>query len=157
MAISRRSFCEQLMGGGSLLAAAPPLVPPFSPARRRQPTVPVTASHIGNLYPFVQAQADHSKLELSFLQPAFTSLRQWQPRARARIFANLFYAPPRVPPRPYLVRRTDKGDYVEEYMTFQTTPDVRVPAYVLVPKKARRPAPAIVALHSHDGIYLWGK
>ncbi len=157
MAISRRSFCEQLLAGGSLLAAAPPRVHAFSSAARGQPTLPVTASHIGNLYQFVQAQADHSKLELSFLQPAFSSLRQWQPRARARIFANLFYAPPNVPSRPYLVRRTDKGDYVEEYITFQTTPDVRVPAYVLVPKKGRRPAPAIVALHSHDGIYLWGK
>ena len=40
---------------------------------------------------------------------------------------------------------------------FNTTPDVRVPAFVLVPKKADRPLPAVVALHDHGGFYLWGK
>ena len=41
------------------------------------------------------------------------------------------------------------GDYVRERITFSTTPDVRVPAFVLVPKtaSATRRAPAIVALH----------
>ena len=43
-------------------------------------------------------------------------------------------------------------------MYFNTTPDLRVPAYVLVPKGPRpAPAPAIVALHDHGGFYLWGK
>ena len=145
------------MAGGGLLAAAPRSATRLASADGPQSPVPVTSSHIGNLYEFVQGQADRSKLELSFLHPTFKSLPDWQPRARARIFANLFYAPSRVPARPNLVRRTDKGDYVEEYLTFQTTPDVRVPAYVLVPKKGPRPAPGIVALHSHDGVYLWGK
>ena len=40
---------------------------------------------------------------------------------------------------------------------FNTTPDIRVPAFVLVPKHARKPAPALVALHDHGGFYLWGK
>jgi len=109
------------------------------------------------MYPFVQAQADHSPLELSFLQPAFTSLADWQPKARAKILELLFYDPPSVRPQPEIIRRTDRYDYTEEYLTFQTTPDLRVPAYVLIPKKAQRPAPGIVALHSHDGVYLWGK
>ena len=125
--------------------------------RLQAPAVVRTGSHIGSLYPFVKGQADRSPLELSFLRPEFKSLQQWQPTARARIFEHLFYAPARVAPQPQLVRRTDKGDYVEEYLTFQTTADLRVPAYVLVPKKARLPAPGIVALHSHDGVYLWGK
>src|SRR5262249_43915834 len=38
-----------------------------------------------------------------------------------------------------------------------TTPDLRVPAYVLVPKNGKRPAPALVALHDHGGFYFWGK
>ncbi len=116
-----------------------------------------TGSPLGNLYPFVQAQADTSPLELSFLRPEFKDLRRWQPTARRKIFDHLFYSPERVTPQPQIVRRTDKGDYVEEYLTFQTAPDVRIPAYVLIPKKARLPAPGIVALHSHDGLYLWGK
>jgi dienelactone hydrolase len=156
MAISRRQFCEGVMAGTGLLSttlahACVAGTPPGDPAVARK------GSHLGSLYPFVQGQADRSPLELSFLRPEFKNLHRWQPNARARIFEHLFYAPPRIAPQPELVRRTDKGDYIEEYLTFQTTPDLRVPAYVLVPKKARLPAPGILALHSHDGIYLWGK
>jgi hypothetical protein len=94
---------------------------------------------------------------LSFLRSEFSDLRAWQRTARARVLDHLFYAPPPVEPKTEIVRRTDCGDYVEEYLTFQTTPDLRIPAYVLIPKKARLPAPGILVLHSHDGIYLWGK
>ena len=44
-----------------------------------------------------------------------------------------------------------------EQVLFNTAPDVRVPAYVLVPKKADKPPPAAVALHDHGVFYLWGK
>jgi dienelactone hydrolase len=114
-------------------------------------------SHIGNLYPFVQRQADRSPVELSFLRPEFRDLKQWQKRARAKVFEHMFYAPPPVDPRPQVIRRTDRGSYVEEYLTFFTTPDLRVPAYVLIPKDARLPAPTVIALHDHGGFYLWGK
>ena len=124
---------------------------------RASQTLAPTGSHIGNLYPFVQAQADNSTLELSFLRSEFKDLRRWQSTARSKIFDHLFYAPPPVAPQANVVRSRDMGDYVEEYLTFQTAPDVRVPAYVLIPKKGPRPAPGLVALHSHDGLYLWGK
>ena len=114
-------------------------------------------SHIGNLYPFVQKQADSSPVALSFLRPEFRSLKEWQPRARARIFERLLYSPAPVKPDPQIIRRTERPDYVEEYLTFQTTPDLRVPAYVLIPKNRKLPAPGIVALHDHGGFYLWGK
>ncbi len=58
---------------------------------------------------------------------------------------------------PKSIRREDRGDYVQEYLTFQTTPDLRVPAYVLIPKRATLPAPGIVLLHCHGGFYAWGK
>jgi dienelactone hydrolase len=156
MAISRRQFCEGVMAGTGLLSTGP-AHPDAAGTHVQSPAVARTDSHLGSLYPFVQRQADRSQLELSFLRPEFKNLQRWQADARARIFDHLFYAPPRVAPHPHVIRRTDKGDYVEEYLTFQTTPDLRVPAYVLVPKTARRPAPGIVALHSHDGVYLWGK
>ena len=156
MAISRRQFCEGMLAGSGLLSTAPADLG-VGEARGQGAAVTRTGSHLGSLYPFVQRQADRSPLELSFLRPEFKSLQRWQPAARARVFEHLFYAPPPVAPQPIVIERTDKGDYVEEYLTFQTTPDLRVPAYVLVPKKARLPAPGIVALHSHDGVYLWGK
>jgi dienelactone hydrolase len=156
MAISRRQFCEGLMIGGAF-GAAPAAGVATPPVRGAQPATGGTGSHLGSLYPFVQGQADRSTFDQSFLQPRFSDLRQWQRAARARVFERLFYAPPRVAPQPQLVRRTDKEDYVEEYLTFQTTPDLRVPAYVLTPKNVQLPAPGIVVLHSHDGVYLWGK
>jgi dienelactone hydrolase len=113
--------------------------------------------HIGSLYPFVQRQADRSRLELSFLEPRFRNLGSWQKTARARVLDQLFYSPPSVSPDPEIVRRTDKGEYVEEYLTFRTTPDLRVPAYVLIPQRAPLPAPAVVLLHCHGGFYVWGK
>ena len=42
-------------------------------------------------------------------------------------------------------------------MVFSTTADFRVPAYVLIPKNLKGPAPAIVDLHSHGGMFLFGK
>ena len=116
-----------------------------------------TGSHIGNLYDFAQQQADSSPVRFSFLRSEFGDLERWQVVARARVFDHLLYFPPVVWPEPKILRRKDRGDYVEEYLTFQTAPGVRVPAYVLIPKKARLPAPGIVALHCHGGYYLWGK
>ena len=155
MTISRRRFCETLAAGGALVASVG--VDEAGAAPARQPTQPGTGSHIGNLYPFVQGRADRSRLELSFLREEFKSLRDWQPGARSKVLEHLFYAPEPITPDPQIIRRVEREDYVEEYLTFRTAPDLRVPAYVLVPRKATLPAPGIVALHSHDGIYLWGK
>lgn len=156
MSISRRQFCESLIVGAGV-AGTPGSASAYAPAALQQPPATATGSHIGNLYPFVQKQAERSEFELSFLRPEVTNLARWQPAVRSKILEHLFYSPPPIAPQPQLIRRTDKGDYVEEYLTFQTTPDLRIPAYVLIPKKAARPAPGIVVLHSHDGLYLWGK
>ncbi len=51
----------------------------------------------------------------------------------------------------------DRGDHVREKVLFSTTPHFRVPAYVLIPKRLKKKAPAIVDLHSHGGMFLFGK
>jgi dienelactone hydrolase len=153
--LTRRRFCQSL-GAGSVLGHAS-LALSGTPARRQAATPTGDPPHIGNLYPFVQKQADRSSLELSFLQPRFRALAPWQKTARSRVLEQLFYSPPPAPPNPEIVRRTDRGEYIEEYLTFQTTPDLRVPAYVLIPKKAALPAPGVVVLHCHGGAYVWGK
>jgi dienelactone hydrolase len=149
MSLSRRQLCGWL--AGSALTAG------VETSAKAAPPQAASGSHIGNLYPFAQKQADRSKLELSFLRPEFRDLTKWQKLARAKVFEHLFYEPAAVSPQPQVIRRTDKGDYIEEYLTFQTTPDLRVPAYVLVPKRVKLPAPGIVVLHDHGGFYLWGK
>ena len=149
MTISRRDFAQ-------LLTAALPFGAALD-LPQRPAALPDSAAHVGSLYPFIQKQADRSPLELSFLRPEFKSLERWQLRARARVFDHLFYAPPPVAPDPQVLTRVDKGDHIVEYLTFQTGPDSRIPAYVLVPKNATRRVPGIVALHDHGGFYLWGK
>lgn len=152
MSVSRREFCQWLSASG--LATG---ISHLDISARDLAQAPETDSHIGNLYPFIQKQADRSPLELSFLRSEFRDLGRWQNRARAKVFEHLFYAPPLVPPSPEVIRRIDKGDHIVEYLTFQTTPDLRVPAYALVPKSAKLPAPGVVVLHDHGGFYVWGK
>jgi dienelactone hydrolase len=152
--VSRREFCEWL-GGTSVLAGTrlPFGGTGFQPAS----TTTATSSHIGSLYPFVQKQADRSTFELSFLHGKFRNLEGWQKSARARVLQHLFYEPPAVGPAPEVIRRENRGDYVEEFVTFSISPDMRVPAYVLIPNGAKRPLPGVLLLHDHGGFYVWGK
>ena len=120
-------------------------------------STPAAGPDIGSLYPFVRSQAVAGEFPLSFLRKEFTDVRAWKRDARGKLLELLHYAPPPCDPRPETVERVDRGDYVQERVYFNTTPDVRAPAFVLIPKKARRPAPGIVALHDHGGFYLWGK
>jgi dienelactone hydrolase len=156
MTPARRAFLQSIAAAGFVAgttrrAPGDPLGPGLAPQSA------VRGSDIGSLYPFVQQQADRSPLELSFLQDRFTDLPAWQSTARKTVLDHLFYAPAPVAPAADIVRREDRGDYIQEYVTFQTTADVRVPAYVLIPKKGAQPAPAMVALHCHGGFYVWGK
>ncbi|NOS69640.1 MAG: prolyl oligopeptidase family serine peptidase [Verrucomicrobia bacterium] len=116
-----------------------------------------TGSDVGSLFPFIQSQAVKGEFPLSFLNTRFRSLRSWRKTARGKLLDLLHYAPPACDPAAEIVERVDCGDYVREKVRFNTTPDVRVPAFVLVPKNALKRAPAIVALHDHGGFYLWGK
>jgi len=115
------------------------------------------ASDVGSLLPFIQSQVVKGEFPLSYLNPRFRSLRSWKKTARGKLLELLHYSPAKVDPQAETIERVDCGDYFRESVWFNTTPDVRVPAFVLVPKNAPRPLPAIVALHDHGGFYLWGK
>jgi dienelactone hydrolase len=159
---TRREFLQETAYGAlmasiepSARAAAGPWTGAGYP--EQTPAAADADSDIGSLYPFVRSQAVTGEFPLSFLRKEFTDLAAWKQTARGRLLDLLHYSPPRCDPRPETVERVDRGDYVQERVHFNTTPDIRVPAFVLVPKKARRPAPGIVALHDHGGFYLWGK
>jgi dienelactone hydrolase len=149
---TRREFMQGSAGGA--LTALGVLGAPLPAAAS---SAPDSGSDIGSLYPFVKSQAVAGEFPLSFLQKEFTDVRSWKQTARQKLLDLLHYAPPACDPRAELVERVDRGDYVQERVLFNTTPDIRVPAFVLVPKQAKRPAPGIVALHDHGGFYMWGK
>lgn len=120
-------------------------------------TLEATGSDVGNLYPFIKSQELRSEYLLSFLREEFTDLEAWKEQARRKVLEHLFYSPPPVDPQPEVLYQEDRGDYLLERVDFNTTPDIRVPAFVLVPKRAEFPAPGIVALHDHGGFYFYGK
>ena len=117
----------------------------------------VPDAQMGSLYPFIQATAHRSTLPLSFLNPAFTDVEDWKRTARAKVFDLLQYAPPPCAPDAEIVERTDCGEYWREKIYFNTTPDIRVPAYMLIPKEGPQRKPAVVMLHDHGAFFVWGK
>lgn len=153
--LDRRRFLQAAAAVGALpltdVAAAPK-----APAVQAAPTAP-SGADVGSLFPFIQSQVVKGEFPLSFLQTRFKNLPAWRSTARSKVLDLLAYSPAPAAPVPDIVERVDCGDYIREKVWFNTTPDVRLPAYVLVPKQGPRPAPAIIALHDHGGFYLWGK
>jgi dienelactone hydrolase len=137
---SRRSILSGVIGG--IACAANPLGA-------------VADGWLGSLAPFIRSQSKQATL--SFLRPQFDDLSIWKASARSALLTHLAYSPEPTPPNPQLVSRADRGAYFEETLWFSTAPNVRVPAYLLIPKNGKLPAPAVVALHDHGAFFLWGK
>lgn len=152
---SRRRFIEGFAAGvcGSLILKADAAEAPVSPG----PQGEKTESDVGSLYPFIRSQAARGEFELSYLQPRFKRVKPWKREARGKLLELLHYSPGKCDPAGEVVSREDKGEYIEERIRFNTTPDIRVPAVLLLPKGKSGRLPAIVALHDHGGFYLWGK
>jgi dienelactone hydrolase len=157
---TRRDFLQDLvagLGGAGLIGAGATAGAGPVPAAPLQEAAPPTGSDVGSLGPFIQSQAVRGEFPLSFLREEFRDVPAWKRRARGRLLELLHYAPPPCEARPEVVERVEGNGYTREKIYLQTTPDLRVPAYVLIPKDLKGPAPAIVALHDHGGMYLWGK
>src|SRR3712207_9161535 len=65
--------------------------------------------------------------------------------------------PGRPPLKPRVAGRVEEARYWGEKVCFGSDPHEPVVAYVLVPKDAAFPAPAVLALHQHAGEYHLGK
>ncbi|MBI2949741.1 MAG: dienelactone hydrolase family protein [Verrucomicrobia bacterium] len=164
----RRDFVRRLTASLSLPFAcaesAASEAVPNSPARlaeaaaaNQSSATAHTQSDVGSLWPFIQSQAVSGEFPLSWLRTEFKSLPRWKRKARGKLLELLHYSPAKCDLRAEVVERVDAGEYVREKVYFNTSPDIRVPAFVLVPKNAKLPAPGLVALHDHGGFYFWGK
>ncbi len=150
---TRRDFLQQIAAGVVTTAAPISALPEPS----AQQPVQGTGNHLGSLSPFIQSQVVKGEFPLSYLNDKHRDYRSWNRKARSKLLELLQYAPPKVDPRAEVLERIDRGDYIQERIVFNTTPDIRVPAYVLIPKNAKFPAPAIINLHDHGGFYFYGK
>jgi dienelactone hydrolase len=156
---SRREFLEWTGAALPFLGAggAEALCLDDSRVNQEGTAISKTGSDVGTLFPFIYSQARKNHFPLSFLSDQFKDVSAWKRQARGKLLELLHYSPPKCEPRPEVVEKLDKGDHVREKVYFNTTPDIRVPAHVFIPKTGKLPAPALVALHDHGGFYLWGK
>jgi hypothetical protein len=146
---TRRDFLQALVVAGC--------TPTFL-AQAEQTTVPParTGSDVGSLFPFLERHARGNAFPLSFLNSRFRSVTSWRKRARTKVLDLLSYTSAKCEPNAQVTEKHDCGDYVRETVWFNTAPEVRVPAFILVPKRPK-PMPAIVAFHDHGGFYFWGR
>jgi dienelactone hydrolase len=119
-------------------------------------------SDVGNLLgPIGRIRDAYGWAADSFAQGKYTAagFPAWQGTMREVVFEAMKYRPARASFDAETVELVDRATYVREKIYFNTTPELRVPAYVLVPKNrgAGGKAPAVVALHDHGGFYRWGK
>lgn len=128
-------------------AAAPDPDRPLKPAQ----------ADLGTNFEFVAQIAATCQAELFPPGATLTFDDEFRRRARQRVAEALSYSPPPVELRPELIERIDVGDHWRERVLISTTPWFRIPVLVLVPKSLKDRAPAIVDLHSHGGMFLFGK
>jgi dienelactone hydrolase len=119
--------------------------------------LPPTGADLGTLFPEVEKLAAANPYALVFPGDRFKTYDAYRAAAREKVLELLLYRPERVDPKPEVLDRVDRDDHVREKIVFSTSPAFRVPAYVLIPKGLKQPAPAIVDLHSHGGMFLFGK
>jgi dienelactone hydrolase len=153
---TRRSFLTTagLASLGSSLAAgeAEPVFAEDIP-RKVQPS----GADLGSLFLEVKKLAGSGEFPFSFLTGKFRTLDDFRSAARDKVLEVLQYRPEKVEPRAEVLERVERPDHIREKVLFSTSPQFRVPAYVLIPKGLKGPAPAIVDLHSHGGMFLFGK
>ncbi len=127
--------------------------PPDEP-RSTEPT----GADIGSQYPWIDSMARRYDFPMSFLSDNFRSLEEFKQAGRAKLLECFGRQPAPVQPSAEIVDRREFPEYVREKILFSTTADFRVPAYLHIPKAATtKPHPAIVDLHSHGGMFLFGK
>ena len=155
---TRRQFIAAI--AASAAASSPKVV--FAADAKNVPKNSVSLSgrngpEFGSVNAVIQKLKGGPDLPLSYLHGDYQDPEAWKAKGRAKMLELLQYAPAKCDPNAEIVSRKDCGDYIREEVRFNTTPVFRVPATVLIPKKAKLPAPAVIALHSHGGQYLWGR
>ena len=126
-------------------------------ASNSSPNAAPSDADVGNLFQGIQSYSATLDQSYSFLRPRWQDLEVWKNAARKRIWDKLAYRPAEVPLNPEIVSREGKEDYFQEKVVFSSAAHTRIPAYLLIPKRRKLPAPAVVALHDHGGFYYWGK
>ena len=99
---------------------------------------------------FCLSEYDALKPSMSFSATSPASARRWQTRARARLIERLGGFPSsRAPLNAEVLETKDLGAYTREKIVFDTRENLSTIGYLLLPKIAPRPLPAIVCVSGH--------
>jgi len=123
---------------------------------KAQSPVYQTVGHVNKLPVFYENLVARQTFPLSWTHGGQGDFETWKQTARAKVMECLMTPPPYVPFDPLVIDSVDRGTYMAYKVVFNVTGDSRVLAYKLVPKSAG-PHPAVLLLHSHDGIFDIGK
>src|SRR5262245_16721550 len=135
---TRRDFVQGLaltLGGLPAGARAASPAGGIATPGHAPPPLPATGPDVGSLDRFIRSQVVRGECPLSYLRAEFQDVSQWKERARGKLRELLHYDPPRCSQRPEVVARADRDGYVCETVLFNTTPELRIPASVLLPKR----------------------
>ncbi|MCC6857230.1 MAG: prolyl oligopeptidase family serine peptidase [Bryobacterales bacterium] len=151
--MDRRQAMAVIGASGGRLAAGEAGGPPPDQPRDSRPA----DADSGSLLPEIEQLAGRGEHPDSFLSGRWRSLEEYRTEGRKRVLRAFGEDPAPVSPRPEVVDRQDLGDLIREKIVFSTRPEFRVPAYVHIPRKGKGRLPAIVDLHSHGGMFIFGK
>lgn len=153
---NRRQFHTQALSIAAGLGLSASIPNSASAALEADPNT-ATGSDIGTLYPEIEALAAQRGFPLSALEHQYENPAAYRQAVQAKVLELFHYQPDPVPPNPETVMRWETDDYVGEKIMFNTTPQFRVPAYVLSPKKFTGKRPTVIDLHCHAGVFVFGK
>jgi hypothetical protein len=146
MKISRRNLLSGLTAGAALpwlgpsaaRAAATSSLPAVAAPHPLDENHP--ASHVGNLIgPIARIRDAYGWATESFTSARYRAADHpaWRSKMLDQVFAAMRYAPAQADFAAETVEKVDCGPFIREKIYFNTTPELRVPAYVLVPKVRR--------------------
>lgn len=115
----------------------------------------------GSLEPLIRGLRDRRPLDLNAerwraAHPEGT-WQQWQQQARQCLLDGLHYDPGPLDLRAEVLGREQREGYLLERVAFNTTPNIRVNGYFLLPTGASYPVPGLVLFHAWGGPMLFGK
>lgn len=111
----------------------------------------------GNLYEHIMACALQQSPALSFLQDRFTDIAAWREETQEYLRSLMLLSENSDSLDPELIEHSETADYVQQKWYINTAYNERMPVIILRPLKLSQPAPAIMALHCHGGMYYFGK
>jgi dienelactone hydrolase len=100
---------------------------------------------------FAQQLVDTSPSAHAYRGESGKAFARWQTAGRAAFAGHLGFAPRPFAGRVVRAERTEFPTFVREKLYLQSADGLWIPAYMLTPKGAAKPRPAVLAMPGHDG------